>query len=103
MRKVKENRQCSRSMVNWPVTIKTSQRTIIGETRDVSPSGAFIYCDCPLAPSHIFFLSLHIHASTVSLSNIAETVWSTHGGMGVRFHYDNPEQGHLLSKFILEA
>jgi hypothetical protein len=23
--------------------------------------------------------------------------------MGVRFHYDNPEQGHLLSKFILEA
>ena len=101
MRKEKESRQRPRSMVNWPVTIKTSHRTISGETRDVSPGGAFIYCDRPMPPNHIFFLSIHIHSSTVSLSCMAESIWSTHGGMGVRFDYDNPEQGHLLAKFIL--
>ena len=98
-----ENHQCPRRLVSWPVTIMTSQRTISVETRDLSPSGAFIYCDRPVTPKHIFFLSIHIHSSTVSLSSMAETVWSSHNGMGVRFHLDHPEQGHLLSKFILDA
>ncbi len=99
----KENRQHSRSTVNWPVTIKTPQETISAQMRDVSPSGAFIYCDSPMTPMHIFFLSIHIHSSTVSLSSMAESVWSTHGGMGVKFHLDRPEQGKLLSKFISDA
>ena len=103
MRKVKENRQCPRNIVNWPVTLNTAQGTIGGETRDISATGAFIYCDKPLTPHNIFCLSLHIHSSTVSLTSSAESVWSTHNGMGVRFHYDNPEQGHLLAKFILDA
>jgi hypothetical protein len=102
-KKVEENRQCPRSIVNWPVTIKTSQRTIRGETRDLSHRGAFISCDRPMPPNRVFFLSLHIHSSTVSLSSTAETVWSTHNGMGVKFHQDRPEEGHLLSKFILDA
>jgi hypothetical protein len=102
-KKVKENRQHARSKINWPVTIKTFQRTIRGETRDVSPSGAFISCDRLIPQSRIFFLSLHIHSSTVSLSSTAKTVWSTHDGMGVRFDYDNPEQGHLLAKFLMDA
>jgi len=38
-KKVEENRQCPRSIVNWPVTIKTSQRIIRGETRDLSHRG----------------------------------------------------------------
>jgi len=98
-----ENRQNPRSIVNWPVTINTPQGTISGKTRDVSPGGAFIHCETPMPPHNIFFLSLHIHSSTVSLSSIAESIWSTHGGMGVRFDYDNPEQGHVLAKFILDA
>jgi hypothetical protein len=101
--KLEENRQCPRSIVNWPVTIKTSHRTISGETRDVSPGGAFMYCDRPMTPKQFFFLSIHIHSSTAFLSCMAESVWSTHGGMGVRFDYENPEQGHLLAKFILDA
>jgi hypothetical protein len=101
--KVEENRQCPRSIVNWPVTIKTSQRTIRGETRDLSHRGAFIYCDRPMTPKHIFFLSIHILSSTASLSSMAESIWSTYGGMGVKFHLDQPEQGKLLSKFILDA
>jgi len=101
--KVEENRQYPRSIVNWPVTINTPQEAVSGQMRDVSPGGAFIYCDSFMTPNHIFFLSIHIHSSTLSLSCMAESVWSTHGGMGVRFDYDNPEQGHLLAKFILDA
>jgi hypothetical protein len=99
----KENRQHPRSTVNWPVTIKTQQKTISAQMRDVSPDGAFIYCDRPMTPMHIFFLSIHIHSSTASLSSMAESIWSTHNGMGVKFHLDHPEQGQLLSKFILDA
>ena len=102
-KKVEENRQCSRSIVNCPVTIKTSQETIMGETRDLSHRGAFISCGRPIPVNRIFFLSLHIHSSTVSLSSTAETVWSTHNGMGVKFHLDFPEQGQLLSEFITDA
>ena len=98
-----ENRQYHRSTVNWPVTINTSQKTVSGQMRDVSPSGAFIYCDRPVIPKHIFFLSIHIHSSTDSLSSMAESIWSTYGGMGVKFHLDRPEQGKLLSKFISDA
>jgi hypothetical protein len=103
IRKVNENRQCFRSLINWPVTIKTAKRTIGGETRDVSTAGAFIHCDRPMTPKHVFFLSIHIHSSTVSFSSLAESVWSTHNGMGVKFNLDRPEQGELLSKFIADA
>jgi hypothetical protein len=99
----KENRQFSRNILNWPVTIKTTQKTIKGKTRDVSPNGAFIYCEKPLPPNHIFCLSIHIYPETVSLTSMAETVWSTHNGMGVRFHLDRPQQGELLERFISEA
>jgi hypothetical protein len=101
--KVEENRQCPRSLINWPVTIKTSQGTVMGETKDLSHRGAFISCGRPIPPNRIFFLSLHIQSSTVSFSSTAETVWSTHNGMGVKFHLYRPEQGELLSKFIAEA
>jgi hypothetical protein len=99
----KENRLYPRNTVNWPVTIKTPQETISAQMRDVSPSGAFIYCDSPMTPKHIFSLSIHIHSSTISLSSMAESIWSTHGGMGVKFHLDSPEQSQLLSKFISDA
>ncbi len=98
-----EKRLYPRVKVNWPVTINTPQENVSAQMRDVSPSGAFIYCDRPMTPKHIFFLSIHIHSSTVSLSSMAESIWSTHGGMGVKFHLDRPEQGQLLSKFISDA
>ena len=102
-KKVEESRQCPRSIVNWPVTIKTSNRTIKGVTRNLSHCGAFISCDRPIPPNRIFFLSLDVHPNTISLSSTAETVWSTHDGMGVKFHQDCSEDGHFLSKFILDA
>jgi hypothetical protein len=99
----KENRQHPRSKVNWPVTLKTPQETISAQMRGVSPNGAFIDCDRPMTPNDIFFLSIHIHSSIVSLSNMAESIWSTHGGMGVKFHPDQPDQAKLLSEFISDA
>jgi hypothetical protein len=56
-----------------------------------------------MTPNDIFFLSIHIHSSIVSLSNMAESIWSTHGGMGVKFHPDQPDQAKLLSEFISDA
>ena len=99
----KEKRLYPRTTVNWPVTIKTTQGNVGAQIRDVSPNGAYIYCERPMTPMHIFFLSIHIHSSTASLSSMAESVWSTYGGMGVKFHLDHPEQGKLLSKFISDA
>lgn len=103
IKKLKENRQCSRSLINWSVTIKTAKRTIGGKTRDVSPAGAFIHCDRPMNSKDVFFLSIHIHSGTVSFSSLAESVWSTHNGMGVKFNLERPEQGELLYKFIADA
>jgi hypothetical protein len=98
-----ENRQFSRTELTWPVTINTSEQTLKGETRDISPHGAFIYCDRPLPASHLFCLSIHIYSETISFTSMAETVWSTHNGMGVRFHLDRPQQGELLATFIAEV
>jgi hypothetical protein len=84
----KENRQHPRSKVNWPVTIKTLQETISAQMRDANPNGAFIDCDKPMTPDDLFFLSIHIHPSIVSLSSMAESIWSIHGGMGLKFHLD---------------
>jgi hypothetical protein len=99
----RENRQFSRTVLNWPVTINTSEDTFKGETRDISPDGAFIYCDRPLPANHLFCLSIHIYSETISLTSMAETVWSTHNGMGVRFHLDRPQQGELLARFISDV
>jgi len=98
-----ENRQYPRSIVNWPVTINTPQEAVRGQIRDVSLGGVFISCEKPMTPNKLLYLSIHLHSGVVTFNIMAESVWSTHGGMGVRFDYDNPEQGHLLSKLIIDA
>jgi hypothetical protein len=98
-----ENRQYPRSTVKWPVIIKTSQTSMPGETRDISSGGAFIYCEKPQTPNKTFYLTLHIHPKIISFTGIAEAVWLTPFGMGVRFHLDLPEQHDLLSEFISDA
>ncbi len=99
----KENRQHRRRVVNWPVVIKTPKRSMKGETRDVSSGGAFIYCEKPQTPKQIFYLTIQIHPKIVSFTSMAEAVWFTPYGMGVRLHPELPEQHQLLSKFISDA
>jgi hypothetical protein len=74
-----------------------------GETRDVSSGGAFIYCEKPHTPKQIFYLTIHVHPEIVSFTSMAEAVWLTPYGMGVRLHTEQPEQHQLLSKFISDA
>ena len=99
----KENRRYPRKTVTWPVIIKTTQRSVQGETRDVSSGGAFIYCDNPKKLNQIFYLTIHIHPKIISFTSMAEVVWLTSYGMGVRFHPNLPEEHQFLAKFISDS
>jgi len=85
MNKSQERRKHLRRNVRWLVTLEASGVTRIGETKDISPSGAFIYCDSPLKPKQIFKLMISAPEMRSSLTGTARVVWSTPDGMGVRF------------------
>ena len=96
----KENRRYPRRIVHWSVIIKTAQRSVKGETRDVSSGGAFIYCDNPQKLNQVFYLTIHIHPEIISFTSMAEVVWLKPSGMGVRFHPNLPEEHQFLARFI---
>jgi len=102
MGKVEDNRQSPRSKVSWPVTVKSDQMTIKGKTRDISLGGGFISCEKPTTPNKLIYLSIHLHSGVVTFNIMAESVWSTITGMGVKFHLERPEQSQLLSELISE-
>jgi hypothetical protein len=85
MTKSQERRRQMRRNVRWIVTLEASGATKIGETKDISPSGAFIYCDSPLKPKQIFKLMISAPEMRGSLTGEATVVWSAPDGMGVRF------------------
>ena len=85
MTESQDRRRHLRRNVSWFVTLETSDATIIGETKDISPSGAFIYCDSPLEPKQIFKLRISAPEMRTSLTGEARVVWSGPDGMGVRF------------------
>jgi len=39
--------------VNWPITIITSQGTIEGESRNITPNGVFIHCKTKLPENEV--------------------------------------------------
>jgi hypothetical protein len=49
-----EKRKASRINVNWPITIITSQGTIEGESRNITPSGIFIHCKKKLPEDEVY-------------------------------------------------
>jgi len=99
-----ENRQYPRSTVNWPVTIQTFENRIMnGEIRNVSLGGAFIHCEKPPKQQQFFCVTIHIGVGVISFTSMAELVWSTINGIGIRFHPKRPEDHQLLSEFITEA
>ena len=88
-----ESRKYPRSKGSWPVVILTDRGAIIAETRNISPLGAFIFCDRPLPPEEkIRVLILFPNRRHLDLP--AKVTWSyPHGtekddtpcGMGVLF------------------
>ena len=49
-----ERRKAPRINVNWPITIITSQGTIEGESRNITPSGIFIHCKKKLPENEVY-------------------------------------------------
>jgi len=49
-----ERRKAPRINVNWPVTLITSQGTIEGESRNITPSGVFIHCKKKLPEDEVY-------------------------------------------------
>jgi len=49
-----ERRQTPRINVTWPITIITSQGTIEGESRNITPSGLFIHCKNKLPEDEVY-------------------------------------------------
>ena len=88
-----EARKYPRSRGSWPVVILTDRGAIIAETRNISPLGAFIFCDRPLPPEEKIRV-LIMFPNRRYLDVPAEVTWSypygtekddTPCGMGVRF------------------
>ena len=88
-----EARKYPRSKGSWPVVILTDRGAIIAETRNISPLGAFIFCDRPLPPEEKIRV-LIMFPNRRYLDIAAEVPWSypygrekddTPCGMGVRF------------------
>jgi hypothetical protein len=86
MTESQNRRRHLRRNVSWFVTLETSDASIIGETKDISPTGAFIYCDSPPEPKQIFKLIISAPEMRSSLTAEARVVWSAPYGIGVRFH-----------------
>lgn len=71
-----ERRLQPRVEIRWPATLLTTQTTIEGEIRNVSPSGAFIFCKDVLQLEGSFFIIIKPpHRQTISVAGKA--VWST--------------------------
>lgn len=88
-----EARKYPRSKGSWPVVIITDRGALIAETRNISPQGAFIFCDRPLPPEKKIRV-LIMFPNQRYLDIPAEVTWSyPYGsekdaipcGMGVRF------------------
>ena len=55
-----ERRKAPRINVNWPVTLITSQGTIEGESRNITPSGVFIHCKMKLPEDEVYQLIIKL-------------------------------------------
>ena len=83
---MEERRRHTRSNETWFITIETPEECFSGETENISPGGAFIRCEKPLAPNEIFDMIITLPDRGTVLKGRAEVVWSTQHGMGVTFH-----------------
>ena len=88
-----ERRRHPRIEGSWPVVIFTARGAQVAETRDISPFGAYIFCDHPPAPKESLRLFI-MFPNRRYVDTSAEVAWYyPHGsevdipprGMGVRF------------------
>ncbi len=108
--KAEEERKDNRSDILWTVSIETPNGITMAETKDLSPSGAFIKCRGPLLPGEKFCLIIETPSKgTISLKS--EVIWSNTNmpedkivirGMGIRFIQNKNEDLALLKSALEE-
>lgn len=89
----KQRRKHPRANINWPVSMETSNGTIVAVVKDISLGGAFICSKEPLPIGEVFYLTM-TGPDNEPVTATAEVVWSNvnvpnekviNRGMGVRF------------------
>ena len=104
-----ENRGYPRARLKWAVSAKVDGKVIEGVTKDISVSGAYVFCANPLRLNVV--LDMVIKAPDKSLSVKAEVVWSNiYGpddninprGMGVRFLAISGEDRKVIAKAVVQ-
>ena len=105
----KEKRTHHRAKLKWPVLAKVDGKVIEGVTKDISASGAYVYCAYPPKLNTVFDLA--IKAPEKKLKVKAEVIWSNiYGpddeinprGMGVRFLNISSDDRKVIAKEILQ-
>jgi hypothetical protein len=71
-------RQHIRAEVEWPVFLLTPNRIVKGETRNISPGGAFIHSLTDPVQDDIFRLIIKPPAYAGHLVVTAEIAWKSH-------------------------
>ena len=105
----KQDSICPRPELKWTVSAQIGGAIIHGETKDISPQGAFIRCRNPLNLNEVF--DMVVAAPGKSLNVKAEVVWSNiYGpddeinprGMGLRFLEISHEDRQIIAKAVLQ-
>ncbi|MGD8255837.1 MAG: PilZ domain-containing protein [Syntrophobacterales bacterium] len=101
----RQNSICARPELKWPVSAQVGGGILHGETRDISPQGAFIRCRKPLNLNEVFDMVVDVPEKSLNVK--AEVVWSNiHGpddtitprGMGVRFVQISQEDRRIIAR-----
>ena len=71
-----EKRKYPRANIRWPVSITSSNGSVRGVTRDISPEGSSIHLEKPLELSEPITISTIISNSAHILEVTGEVVWS---------------------------
>ena len=107
----KQRRKHPRANINWPVSMETSNGTIVAEVKDISLGGAFIYCEQPLPLGEVFYLTM-TGPDNEPVTATAEVVWSNvnvpnekviNRGMGVRFIKMSDRHIQLMRQIFKES
>lgn len=103
-----EKRRYPRTDVRWPSTIRTSDRTLQGEIRNISMDGAFICCQNPPEPGETFCM-LTKSPKGRRLMAINKVAWlgsdvpagdTMSQGMGARFITISNESRRFLDEVV---
>jgi len=74
-----EKRKAPRINVTWPITIITSQGTIEGESRNITPSGIFIHCKKKLPEDEVYQMIIKLPNGKQIIVR-GQRVWSNLNG-----------------------